>query len=142
MDYATQILPNIYIGTAKFASSIEQVKHRGITHILSIASEYPVKYSETQFISMNAGLPDILEIREFITNEWLNNCYKFIEQCMASGGIILIHCQYGKTRSAIIAVYYLAKSENISILEAYEKIKQKRDIFIPIEILQMLENFI
>lgn len=142
MDNATQILSNIYLGSARFASSLEQLKHYGITHILSIASEYPIKYQQSQFVSMNAGIPDILEIEEFITNEWVNNCYKFIEQCMAYGGIILIHCQYGKTRSAIIAVYYLAKSENISILEAYEKIKQKRDIFIPIEILQMLDNFI
>lgn len=141
MDKAQEIAPNVFLGPAKVASSIDSLKHYEITHILSIAIEYPA--SLKQFSNKNAGLPDIVEIDQYITKEWLDECYEFIHNgLLENRNKVLIHCQYGKTRSAIVAVYYLAKLNKISIQEAYDSIKQKRDIFIPIEILQMLENFI
>jgi predicted protein tyrosine phosphatase len=141
MDKAQEIAPNVFLGPAKVASSIDSLTHYKITHVLSIALEYLASFE--QFINKNAGLPDIVEIDQYISKEWLDDCYEFISNALIDNrNKVLIHCQYGKTRSGIVAVYYLAKLSKISILKAYENIKQVRDIFIPLEILQMLENFI
>lgn len=142
MDKAHEIAPNVFIGPVKIATNLEQLKKYGITHIVSIASEYPATFP--QFINKNIGLPDIMEIEQFITIDWLDECFNFINNAILDNNSnkVLIHCQYGKTRSAIVAVYYLAKLKHIKIIEAYDTIQQKRDIYIPPKILHLLEELL
>ena len=141
MDDAQEISANVYLGSVKMAYDLEKLLKYKITHILSIAEEFPTKFNN--FTNKNAGLPDILEISKFITKDWLDECYNFINSSKQDNveNKVFIHCQYGKTRSAIVAVYYVSKTENISILEAYEKIKEKRDITIPYEILSQISTY-
>ena len=141
MDEAQEISANVFIGSVKMAYDLEKLLKYKITHILSIAEEFPTKFNN--FTNKNAGLPDVLEISKFITKDWLDECYNFINSSKQDNveNKIFIHCQYGKTRSAIVAVYYVSKTENISILEAYEKIKEKRDITIPYEILSQISTY-
>lgn len=44
MDKAQEIAPNAFLGPAKIASSIDSFTHYKITHVLSIAMEYPASF--------------------------------------------------------------------------------------------------
>lgn len=139
MDRAQEILPRVYLGSAKLARNLEKLKGVGITHVISIANEFPAYFSE--MTNKNAGLPDEKTI--YITKEWLDECMSFINTALEqnSNNRVLIHCQYGRTRSAIVATYFIATSLKIDINTAYEKLQAIRDVMIPDDIISNLCTF-
>eukprot|EP00455_Lapot_gusevi_P038253 TRINITY_DN4285_c0_g1_i2.p2 TRINITY_DN4285_c0_g1~~TRINITY_DN4285_c0_g1_i2.p2 ORF type:complete len:195 (-),score=0.28 TRINITY_DN4285_c0_g1_i2:270-854(-) len=51
---------------------------------------------------------------------------KFIENGLASGYSVLVHCQQGVSRSATIVIAYLMKTKNWSLIEAYSHLRRIR----------------
>ena len=45
---------------------------------------------------------------------------------MYPGKSVLIHCAQGKSRSAVVAVAFLAKTTNVSVAEALDTVKTGR----------------
>lgn len=55
----------------------------------------------------------------------------FLLQIALSGGKTLTHCVAGVSRSASICIAYLMKHHNLSLLEAYNHVKEKRSSIRP-----------
>jgi dual specificity phosphatase 12 len=58
--------------------------------------------------------------------------HSFIDDAIASGGSVLIHCQAGVSRSVTVAASYLMKQQKISCEAALEMIRLKRPSAKPI----------
>ena len=65
----------------------------------------------------------------------LDDIYTFVSRHKK----VLVHCVHGRTRSASIVTYILAKQQAITIPEAYAVIASKRDVFLPPSWLEALE---
>jgi len=139
MDKAQEIFQQVFLGSVKLAYDLERLNSYKITHIISIAEEFPTKFPN--FVNKNAGLPDSSMID--INKEWLENCYFYIKNAISENkdNKVLIHCQFGRTRSAIVATYFLSKILNINITSAYEKLKTIRDVMIPENIIELMKKF-
>jgi len=55
----------------------------------------------------------------------------FIEDEIANGGVVLVHCMAGISRSPTLIMAYLMKYKNYNLLDAYDFVAEKRKIIQP-----------
>lgn len=58
---------------------------------------------------------------------WLPSACQFIDEAMKSGGVILVHCGQGLSRSATVVAAYLMWSRRINATQALEEVRRARD---------------
>ena len=68
----------------------------------------------------------------------LPKSYKFVEEQIARGRKVLVHCYAGKDRTGMFLSYYLCMSEGLTPEEAIEEVKKVRSIALSAEGLNYL----
>ncbi len=122
----SQISDNIFISDLPSAFNKEKLEEAGITHILcSVLGLEPI-YPD-KFTYKNVHIRDVIYQD---LDPYFDDSVKFIEDCVKSGGKVLVHCSYGISRSASLVIAYFIKS-GMSYKEAYEFVKSKREMIDP-----------
>ena len=129
MDSASQIFEFLYLGSEWNASNLEEMTQNQITHVLNVTREidnfYPAVFT-------------YLNIREYDTEEtdllksW-DKTFHFIQDCLAAGGKVLVHCKMGISRSAATVAAFAMKYYGWSLSRTMDFIKKKRNIVKPNE---------
>ncbi|EFC48918.1 LRR and dual specificity phosphatase domain-containing protein [Naegleria gruberi] len=155
------IEPTLYLGCKQSSSHYSTLKNIGITHILTIASEFNPRFHDREYSS----LPDFTEklsfiesSHEFVTKHvkmketqntdliaTFEECLPFIEEGTdQSQGPrkILIHCHVGINRSASIVIMYLMKKNQWTLNESLKFVRDKRPIVLPMpEFVKQLKQY-
>lgn len=124
---ANEIVDGIYLGALSSSYNKEELKKKGITHIVSVLAGYEPPFPEDfNYMVINAldnqssRLIDVFdEANLFITNAILNN------------ENVLIHCAYGRSRSATIVAAYLTYTFGMDLQRVLSVLKSKRSIVEP-----------
>ena len=103
------------------------MESQGITHILSLG---------VQPKSQPAGLIEakLIDIEDSFTDEiypHLPTAVDYISQAINSGGKILVHCVYGKSRSGSCVIAYIMNSKKMNYDDALAFVKSKRKKVMP-----------
>ena len=137
---ATEITERLYLGSLSAARDRDALERLGITAIVCVAAEgrpyFPetLRYLELQRppVEHTCGIQDLIveldRIEQFVMTQWRQ------KKCR-----VLVHCVHGRTRSAAVVTYLLAKHGSNSIAEAYAFVAAKRDVFVPEEWLAALQ---
>ena len=117
----------------------EKLQKLGITHVVCLSAEGAcelgsvVKYLEHPLVEVECTLERGAEQIATV----IPSCVDFIQHALSveteKSNKVLIHCLHGKTRSAAVASCVRAILLREGFDEAYERIKNKRDVFIPVE---------
>mmetsp|Transcript_4787 Transcript_4787/g.14425 ORF Transcript_4787/g.14425 Transcript_4787/m.14425 type:complete len:367 (+) Transcript_4787:172-1272(+) len=123
----TLIFENYYLGNRANAAK-EKVMSMGITHVLNVSDR------ET-FLGVGATY-DLLNIPlcDFGTSSLekeLPAALKYIDNCFAEDGKILVHCSHGVNRSASVTLAYLMLKKKMTLKDAWVKVKTLRPIIFP-----------
>ncbi len=102
------------------AGSTRSLTENRITHILSVCAEHiPSELPEGGFTHMRINVEDV-DYADLLIH--LPSACRFIDTALRSGGIVLVHCGQGLSRSAAVVAayreYQLFKSHDPS-LKAY-----------------------
>ena len=120
-----KITDNLWLGNASVARNINLLKANGINKVLSIMNNPPHTYKESDKIILKyINIYD--KPRENIV-QYFGECINFIE----GKDKVLVHCIFGKSRSASIVVAYLMWKEKRSLDDALNFVNQKRSIATP-----------
>jgi len=122
---ADAIFDNLYLGSQEAASApLDQLKARGITHVLIAAhlKDYTYEQHGSELVYKQLHVEDnpsypILPL--------LPEAIAFILEGRKSGGV-LVHCQYGISRSASFVIAYLMALNQWDFEEAWRFVGRKR----------------
>ena len=104
------IVPGLWLGAMADAFNNEKLTACKITHILDMTggSTNSCPYNNRDVIVVYKKLPAI-DHPFFDISQYFDEACEFIESALEQGGSVLVHCQAGVSRSAIIVAMYLAR---------------------------------
>lgn len=134
-----QIVNGLYLGSYKDAHNYELLVRSGITHIVNLSrlpDFYPDSFSYLHI--------DIEDDEEADINRYFTRTSRFIHNAILNGGIVLVHCMAGISRSPTIVIAYLVQKRKLSLNQAMLTVKSMRPQIDPNEgfIEQLRERFI
>lgn len=126
---ANEVIEGIYLGAIGSSYDYEELKKLGITHIISVIAGYEPPYPDKfKYMVINA-------LDDCNTNilECFDDANNFINDAFENNGKVLIHCVFGRSRSATILSSYMIKSYGMLPYNVIDIIKLKRKIIEPNE---------
>jgi len=124
-----KVFNGIIIGNGETICNITYLKNIGVTHVLNTATEHvvvnPEKYPAYDIKYHGFHVDDLPEAN---ISRYFHTTTKFIEQAVSSGGLIVVNCVMGWSRSATCVAAYLMMKHGMSATKALELIRQNRSI--------------
>ena len=123
MCHPSQILKFLFLGNFVHATNYNDLAKLKINYILNCASE-----------CFNYNLPknieelhlDVRDEENFEIIKYFETANEFINKCKLKGGICLVHCKLGVSRSTTFVMAYLIRYHKLGVDEAFEFVKKKR----------------
>jgi protein-tyrosine phosphatase len=122
---ADAILDNLYLGSQEAGSAtLEQLKAKGITHVLIPArlNDYTYEQHGSELVYKQLHVEDN---PRYPIVPLLPEAIAFINEGRQSGGV-LVHCQFGISRSASFVIAYLMALNRWDFDEAWQFVGKRR----------------
>ncbi len=130
-----EIRPGLFLGSIGAALHRPSIVRAGVTHIINVSSlpyeaipGIKIKEMSIPDLKFSHILPKLLPAARFI-DEGVHN------------GKCLVHCFAGRSRGPTLVAAYLIASEKLSVEEALEVIRSKRDVDINSGFIRQLAQF-
>ncbi|TFK71802.1 phosphatases II [Pluteus cervinus] len=115
----------LFLGNTKAAVSSRSLTERHINHILSVCSdEIPAEVQGSGITHMRIPVEDV-DYADLLIH--LPAACRFIDQAIRGGGVVLVHCNQGLSRSPAVVAAYLMWTRRISATEALDVVRTARD---------------
>eukprot|EP00210_Caulerpa_lentillifera_P001885 g1813.t2 len=126
-DTASCVRDRLFIGSFLAEQNKDDLVKNRITHILQIGENLSRSH-EAEFVYKTLTISDTTRtniLRVF------RESIEFIDECLSSGGCLLVHCYAGVSRSSTISIAYLMWKENLTMGSAYSVVQQARSVAQP-----------
>ncbi|EEB95084.1 hypothetical protein MPER_06004 [Moniliophthora perniciosa FA553] len=115
----------LYLGNIMAARSTRSLTERRITHILSVCTDpIPAELPESGIRHMRIPVEDV-DYADLLI--YLPSAVRFIDDALRNGGVVLVHCVQGLSRSAAAVAAYIMWSSRVNATQALEVIRRARD---------------
>lgn len=124
-----EIVPGVFLGpyAAAMKSKLGDLKAHGITHIICIRQSIEANFVRPNFPQHFNYL--VLDIADCPTENIIKHFRQtkdFIDQCLQSGGRILVHGNGGISRSAAVITAYIMVKFSLTCSEAISWVRSRR----------------
>ncbi|KAG0027305.1 hypothetical protein BGZ81_005712 [Podila clonocystis] len=142
-----RVLPHLYLGAEHNASDLTTLSKLGITSVLNVAleitrdGEQEIKNDTHKSTTTNLSSSVFRHGVEYKNLSWSHSqhniqhdfsaAFEFIDQSVAQGGKVLVHCQLGVSRSASLVIAYVMRAQGMGLSEAYDYVKQLSAVISP-----------
>jgi len=124
-----KVYNGIIIGNGETICNITYLKNIGVTHVLNTATDHvvvnPDKYSAYGIRYHGFHVDDLPEAN---ISRYFHTTTNFINQAVSSGGLVVVNCVMGWSRSATCVAAYLMMTHKMTSTKALELIRQNRSI--------------
>jgi Predicted protein-tyrosine phosphatase len=122
----SKILDNLYLSSVAEARNPKYIKNNKITHVLIAAKGLKQYFNSITYKQLNIADNPITMISHYFAE-----ALKFIDEALAAGKTVLVHCLGGKSRSVSVVIAYLMFSQKKSFEDAYILVKTARRVANP-----------
>lgn len=123
-SFPVQILPHLYLGSARDSGNMDTLAKLGIRYILNVTPNLPNIFEKDGDFHYKQ-IP--------ISDHWSQNlsqffpeAIEFIDEAASHNCGVLVHCLAGISRSVTVTVAYLMQKLNLSLNDAYDFVKRKK----------------
>ncbi|KAL6062909.1 tyrosine protein phosphatase yvh1 [Balamuthia mandrillaris] len=124
---ANEVVPGLWLGDYSSACKKDELKQRGITHVLCVCKNakfwFPEDFVYHRVTIMDAPSEDVVS--------HFPECIEFIESALLNGGAVFVHCMAGVSRSASVVVAYLMYARQIKLDCALKHVRAVRPFVNP-----------
>jgi Dual specificity phosphatase, catalytic domain len=111
--------------------TLDVLRHSGITHVVNCTPHFPFPTVE-QLPSFQEGLRvGVQDVDDAPVEEYFQQVSNFLESAFGKGGKVYVHCETGKSRSAIMVLAYRVLAGSQPLRLAWEDTKAKRGYVLP-----------
>lgn len=121
-----EVVAGLYIGHVDSATDAGCLARNGITHVVDVSGRF---YAPPPGITL-LRLP-VPDVPEFDIRQIFGRTNSFIADAIRSGNRVLVHCAWGKSRSAAVILAYLMAYHRMSLDDSLALLKSKRSVVQP-----------
>ncbi|XP_042582739.1 dual specificity protein phosphatase 19b [Cyprinus carpio] len=121
------IRPFLLLSSQDAAHDIDTLKKLKVTHVLNVA--YGVENVFPDLFMYKTVT--VLDLPETDITSYFPECFQFINEASQQGGVVLVHCNAGVSRSASVVIGFLMSQEKMSFDEAFSAVKTARPYIQP-----------
>lgn len=129
LQVATEFDDGLFLGGIKSAFNEEFLKAKGIQNIVSITEE--PKLSHLGIVTDSLVLTNLSDDQNQDILSKIEQVISFIQDKKQKREKVLIHCQYGSSRSPTFAAAWLMHSDRMSLIDALDYLQSIRPSVIP-----------
>ncbi|XP_026125562.1 dual specificity protein phosphatase 26-like isoform X2 [Carassius auratus] len=126
---ADEVWPNLYIGNMDIAENCSEMRRHHFTHVLNCAHSSRRGGEIYDGMGITYMGIDAHDSPTFDMSVNFNKAAEFIHTALKDGGRILVHCHVGVSRSATVVLAYLMLKQNMTLVEAIQKVKEGRGVY-------------
>lgn len=115
----------MYLGSVEAACARDDLLHAGVTHVLDISRRECTKCRDFEYLTIT-----VHDHPDANIHQHLDVCAGFIHTALKRGSV-LVHCKFGRSRSASAVVAYLMKHHNMSCRESISLCVERRPMVRP-----------
>jgi len=124
-----KVYDGIILGNGDTICNMDYLKGIGVTHVLNTAERHvevnPAKYPCYGIQYYGFHVDDLPEAN---ISRYFHTTTAFIDKAVRSGGLVMVNCYMGWSRSATCVAAYLMMKHNMKATKALELIRQNRSI--------------
>ncbi|KAL8621281.1 hypothetical protein ACOMHN_008106 [Nucella lapillus] len=133
-----EILPHLLLGSGPHSSDLALLRRLGVTALVNVSRDCP-NHFPTLFRYLHIPVRDSACAD---LTAWFAQANLFIDQVKAEGGRVLVHCHAGRSRSATICMAYLISSLHLSLDDAFEYVRSRREVIDPnLNFMRQLQDY-
>lgn len=121
----TEIDPHLIVGAMPFAVDVPAMKEAGVTAVVNTCQEYAGPISEYEKV----GIKQLRVKTIDFTHPTLDNVERavdFMNEQVAQGGKVYVHCKAGRARSATVALCWLIDAKGMTPEQGQRLLLEKR----------------
>ncbi|CDO72775.1 hypothetical protein BN946_scf184994.g28 [Trametes cinnabarina] len=127
LPQASEIIPGLFLSDMYTATSPVVIQRLGITHVASIVRKPAHRYPKpVRHLCVPVDDKDETNILDYF-----DAAVGWIHAALAEGGRVLLHCVWGMSRSASVAIAYLIAARRMSLDEALQLARARRKVVRP-----------
>ncbi|CAB3258933.1 unnamed protein product [Arctia plantaginis] len=115
----------LYLGNLACARDYKMLEKLQITHILTI-DVVPLPRTILDRTNLTFHYVKLADVPKEDLISHLPETNEFIKQAIADGGVVLVHCHYGVSRSAAVVIGYIMEKYGLCYEDAFILVKSKR----------------
>ena len=123
-NHATEVFKWLYLGTFDNACDIDELRRIKATHVLNCATECKNEVLPSDIKELHLNIHDYEGFELF---EYFEKANDFMHECKLKGGVVLVHCKFGISRSVAFVIAYLIKYMKYTADDALKFLIGKRN---------------
>jgi len=117
------VAPYVYIGDKRTAKDKDLLQSLGITSVVNVTKDIRNYFDMPPFKYLKCPCDDT-DVSNL--TDHFDKAADFIAEAVSEGHSVLVHCHQGVSRSVSIVLAYLIKKQQMTLKEAYSKVRSAR----------------